>query len=259
MTIDNGMPYIKMMEGHYGALALKRTIGPNMLKGLVISFVIHTLIVSAPYIIELFKSEEEIPPPPIRVVDISQLTKLTSHQQAQEQVQIAVPKMAAPKASIPIAVSIDEVEVDLDQSLMPSQKDILTQLSNTGGDEVGLGLGSNEVIEIREEVKDPDEIPEPSKFVPMEVAPQPLPDFSPAPKYPKLAQTTGIKGRVVVQCYVDKTGTVKKYIIKSVTPPGLGFEEEVGKVISDWKFTPAIQNGKPLGVWIEMPFTFAVE
>jgi len=248
-----------MAESHYGALGLKHQIGPNMLRGFIISLLIHSAVVASPFIISLFQSEEQIPPPPIRVMELSQLTKLKSMQEAPEQVQIAVPKMAAPKASIPIAVSSDEIEVDLEQSLLPSQRDIATALGAGTGDDASLSINPNERIEIREDIRENDEIPEPTKFVPMEIVPQPLPDFSPAPKYPSMAQATGIKGRVVVLCYIDKTGTVKKYLVKSAQPQGLGFEEEVGKVIMQWKFTPAIQNGKPMGVWLEMPFVFSVE
>lgn len=258
MSDTKGNLYYELAEGHYGALALKRTVGPNLLRGLAISFLVHTLVVISPYIISLFQGEEVIPPPPTRVVDMSEIVKLRSNQNTQDQVQIAVPKMAVPKATIPIAVPLDEIEVDLEKTLMPSQKELVQQLGAGGSDETGLGLNPGELIEIREEKPDADEIPAPNKFIPMEFPPQPLPDFSAPPKYPKMAQNAGVKGRVVVQAYVDKTGTVKKIIIKSASPKDLGFEEEVTKAINEWRFTPAIQNGKPVGVWVEMPFAFQV-
>jgi len=101
-----------------------------------------------------------------------------------------------------------------------------------------------------------DSIAAPDDFIPFEVAPQPLPDSSPAPAYPKMALSSGVKGKVVVQVYVNKSGDVGKYLIKSVKPANLGFEDEVIRVLGKWKFTPAIQNGKPIGVWVEIPFNF---
>ena len=248
--------YDQLTAGRYGAMELKRLVGPNLIRGLAVSVIVHTLIVSSPYIIQLLKGEEVIPPPPIRVVDISQLTKLKSMHDTPEQVRIALPKLAAPKAAIPIAVPEDEVEMD--QQLIPSQMDITSQLA-MGDDGSLLDIKPGDRIEIREEEQTGDEIPDASKFIPFEVPPQPLADFSPVPEYPEVAKATGVKGKVVVQCYVDKSGVVKKFQIVSTKPPNLGFEEAVSKVIVKWKFTPAIQNGKPIGVWVEIPFNFEFE
>ena len=101
-----------------------------------------------------------------------------------------------------------------------------------------------------------DRIPNPDSFTPFEIAPQPLPDHSPQPAFPDSAKAHSVTGKVVVQVYVDKKGRVGKYIIKSVKPEGYGFEDEVKKIIIDWQFTPAIQQGKPVGTWISIPFNF---
>jgi TonB family protein len=254
---DKKMNYFEELElQHYGSFELHRHVGPNLMKGLAYSFLFHALIVVAPLVYELLKGEEEIPPPPLRVVDISQLTKLKRLQeQTAEQVKIALPKLAAPKAMIPIAVEEDIVE--LDQELLPTMKDIASAFdAPSSGEELNLRPG--EVIEIRDDEAS-DVIPDAGKFIPFEVPPQPLPDFSPMPAFPSLAATSGVPGRVIVLAYVDKTGIVKKWQIKSANPPGLGFEEEVIKVIQKWKFTPAIQNKTPVGVWIEVPFTFNID
>jgi protein TonB len=248
--------YEQLTLGRYGAMELKRIVGPNLLRGLAISFAVHALIISSPYIVKLFKGEEVIPPPPIRIVDISQLTKLKSMQETPEQVRLTLPKLAAPTAAIPIAVPEDEVEA---QPLIMSQKDLTTVLALTGAEDASLDFKPGEKFEIREEAQESDEIPDAGKFIPFEVPPQPLADFSPKPEYPDVAMATGVKGKVVVQCYVDKTGLVKKFQIISAKPPNLGFEEAVSKVIVKWKFTPAIQNGKPIGVWVEFPFNFELE
>ena len=241
---------------HYGSFELSRRVGPNLLKGLAVSFLIHSLVVASPFIVKLFQGNEEIPPPPLRVVDISQLTKLKRLQDTPDQIRIALPKLAAPKAMVPIAV--DEDVIDTDANLMPSQAEIVNMIANDAGEE-GLDLRPGEMIEIREEALTGDEIPEVGKFIPFEVAPQPLPDFSPAPAYPDVAMSAKILGKVIVWVYVDKAGVVKKYQIKSVIPKEMGFEESVIKVINKWKFTPAIQNGNAIGVWVEIPFTFQLE
>ena len=242
--------YEQLMQGRYGSFELNRIVGPNLLKGLIVSFLLHSAVIASPYIVKLFKGEEEIPPPPVRVVDISQLTKLRSLQDSQEQVRIALPKLAAPKAAIPVAVPEDEVPME--QALIPSQSEIGTQVGTTSDE--GLDIKPGEQIQIKEESDEA--IPDMGVFVPFEVPPQPLPDFSPQPDFPELAKTAGVTGKVIVQVYVDKHGEVKKWKIVKEDPRDLGFGEEVEKVIKKWKFTPAIQQGNPVGVWVAVPFTF---
>ncbi len=241
--------YEQLEQGRYGSFELKKMLGPNLIKGLIFSFAVHALIVLSPYIVQLFKSEEDIPPPPIRVVDISTLTKLKSQQNTDAQVTIAAPKLAPPVAAIPVAVEENIVE---EQQLIPTQSEIATQVAATKGE--GLDIGSGEQIEIAGTVEE--DIPDMGAFVPFEVAPQPLPNFSPQPEFPEMARTAGVPGKVVVQVYVDKKGEVKKWKIVKVDPKNLGFEDEVEKVITKWKFTPAIQQGNPVGVWVAVPFNF---
>jgi periplasmic protein TonB len=243
--------YEQLRQGRYGSFELAKLVGPNLIRGLIISFLFHSLVIASPYIIQLLKGEEDIPPPPVRVVDISQLTKLRSLQETQAQVKIAAPKMAAPKAAIPIAVPEDEVEME--QALIPSQAEIATQVAATGDE--GLDLKPGEQIEIAGETAD-DVIPDMGVFTPFEVAPQPLDGFSPQPEFPEMAKTAGVAGKVIIQVYVDKRGEVKKWKIVKEDPKDLGFGEEVEKIIKKWKFTPAIQQGNPVGVWVAVPFTF---
>jgi outer membrane biosynthesis protein TonB len=40
------------------------------------------------------------------------------------------------------------------------------------------------------------------------------------------------------------------------SPSDLGFEDEVLKVVPKWKFTPAVQQGRAVGVWVAIPFKF---
>ena len=243
------MEYIEQLEqGRYGSFELKRLVGRNLIRGLIISVLVHATVIAAPYVIELFKGEEEIPDRVI-VIDPSQLTKLKSHQKTEEQIAIARPKIAPPKAAIPIAVPEEQVEEQAE--LMPSQEDLTEFLSAGSDEDLDIGEGTEVVI-----ADEGDAIPESDIFIPFEVAPTPLPDFSPKPETPEMAKLAGVAGKVVVQVYVDKKGEVKKWKIVSTKPPGLGFEDEVEKVIPKWRFTPAIQQGNPVGVWISIPFTF---
>jgi protein TonB len=242
----------QLEQGRYGSFELKKLVGPNLMKGLVISVIIHAVIIATPYVISAIKGEDEIPPPPVRVVDISTLTTLHSTEDTPEQVQIAMPKMAPPKAAIPVAVPAEEVPQE--QALMPSQADI-KQYTNANTD-TALDISPTEKIEIRDDQANAEDIPAMGTFTPFEVAPQPLPASSPQPEFPDLAKTAGVTGKVIVQVYVDKHGDVKKWKIVKEVPENLGFGDEVQKVIPKWKFTPAIQQGNPVGVWVAVPFNF---
>jgi TonB family protein len=241
----------QLEQGRYGSFELKKIVGPNLIRGLIISVLVHSVVVASPYIVQIIKGEEEIPPPPIRVVDISQLTKLRSQQETPQQVVIAQPKLAPPKAAVPIAVPEDEVIKD--QALIPTQAEIAANVSAGASD--ALDIKPGETVQIKEEDQG-ELVPEMGTFVPREVEPQPLPDFSPQPTFPPLAQTAGVTGKVVVWVYVNKHGEVKKWKIVKEEPKGLGFGDEVEKVMPKWKFTPAIQQGNPVGVWVSVPFNF---
>jgi TonB family protein len=243
--------YEQLEQGRYGSFELKKLVGPNLIKGLIVALIIHIVAIGTPYVIQALKGEEVIPPPPTRVVDISTLTQLKSHDNTTEQVRIQAPVMAPPKAAIPVAVPAEEVPQD--QQLIASQSEIKAAVSASS--DTGLDIKPGEKIEIAGEVSD-NEIPAMGTFTPFEVPPQPLPDFSKQPDFPELAKTAGVTGKVVVQVYVDKKGDVKKWQIVKVEPKGLGFEDEVLKVIPKWRFTPAIQQGNPVGVWVAVPFNF---
>lgn len=242
------MDYLEQIEqGRYGSFELKRFVGRNLLRGLVISVLVHAAVIAAPYVAELFKGEEEIPQRVV-VIDPSQLTKLRSLRDTPEQVQVARPKIAPPRAAVPIAVPEEQVEEQ--QELMPTQEE-LADIISSGDEDLEFEEGTEVVI-----AEEEDAIPGSDVFIPFEVAPTPLPDFSPQPEFPEIAKISKTPGKVVVQVYVDKKGDVKKWKIVSEKPPQLGFGEEVEKIITRWKFTPAIQQGNPVGVWIAIPFNF---
>lgn len=244
----------ELAKGRYGSFELKKLVGPNLIRGFIIAVIIHGVVAASPVIIELFRGEEEIPEY-VHVIDPTVLDKIKLRRKSEsgaEQVTIARPKIAPPKAAIPIAVK--EEEITEEPELMPSQQEIAEFIDAQAADE-GLDIPAGAEIVIKD-VGGADDIPDMGVFIPFEVPPQPLPDFSPQPEFPELARTAGVAGKVIVQVYVDKSGDVKKWKVVKADPKGLGFEEEVEKVIKKWKFTPAIQQGNPVGVWVAVPFNF---
>ena len=74
--------------------------------------------------------------------------------------------------------------------------------------------------------------------------------------YPSIAQDADIQGRVVVRILVDKYGRYRKHkVIKKIHPI---LAEAVEKEIDGLRFTPAIQAGKPIPFWVNVPFNFVL-
>lgn len=243
----------QLSKGRYGAFELKWLVGPNLIKGFIVSALLHGVVAASPVIIELFKGEE-LPPDKIFVIDPSQVQPRLRRQRGEtvEQVRIATPKIAPPKAAIPIPV--EEEQISEEPQIMMSQQELAEAFEAQAAEEGDLDIP--EGVEIVIGSMGDEDIPASDVFIPFEVPPQPLPDFSPQPEFPELARQAGMQGKVIVQVYVDKHGDVKKWKIMKADPEGLGFEEEVQKVITKWKFTPAIQQGNPVGVWVAVPFNF---
>ena len=98
------------------------------------------------------------------------------------------------------------------------------------------------------------------KFVPYEVAPEPVGGFKAILKhlqYPPLAQEAGIEGRVIVQAHIDEKGRVIETLILDGMP-GTGMNEAAAKAVRMTRFKPAMQRDKPVAVWLAIPISFTL-
>ncbi len=73
------------------------------------------------------------------------------------------------------------------------------------------------------------------------------------PQYPATAQKANITGKVFVTALVGKDGKVEQ--IGKVTGPKV-FHEVAKAAALQWEFTPAMQNDRPVKVWVSLPFVF---
>ncbi len=76
------------------------------------------------------------------------------------------------------------------------------------------------------------------------------------PDYPEIALKANIEGRVFVLALVGKDGMVEQ--VGRVTGPEV-FHEAAKAAARKWVFTPAMQNDKPVRVWVSLPFTFQLK
>lgn len=77
-------------------------------------------------------------------------------------------------------------------------------------------------------------------------------------RYPAIAQENGIQGRVVVQCVINKDGSVSDVQVLQGVDPSL--DKEALRVVSTMpRWTPGKQRGKPVRVRYTLPITFRLQ
>jgi TonB family protein len=94
--------------------------------------------------------------------------------------------------------------------------------------------------------------PLPTVFIAFEKPPEPV--FKAFPEYPDVAKRTGLEGTVIVQVLLNKEGKVKKALVAKTNNEI--FSEASLEAAQKWVFTPALMQGKPVTVWITIPFRF---
>jgi TonB family protein len=75
------------------------------------------------------------------------------------------------------------------------------------------------------------------------------------PEYPAYELQQGIEGKVVVQLLIDESGRVAdvKFVSGSES-----FRAAIMAVVWRWRFSPAVDEGKPLKVWVLKPYNFVI-
>ena len=75
--------------------------------------------------------------------------------------------------------------------------------------------------------------------------------------YPEEAKEEGLEGTVIVKVEVDKNGKPLQALVERSTEEI--FEENAVKAAMSLTYTPAVQNGYPLKMWITFPISFVLE
>ncbi len=101
-----------------------------------------------------------------------------------------------------------------------------------------------------------EQTPDINEFVFAEEEPTPvnMADIQKLIGYPQIARDAGIEGTVVVRVLVDKSGNYDRHRVINQVHPILtkAVEEHIDKL----RFSPAIQGGKPIPFWVNIPFNF---
>ena len=103
--------------------------------------------------------------------------------------------------------------------------------------------------------------PEESVEIPVvafwKVEKKPQPQYSPKPAYPERARAAEMEGQTIVEALVDIDGKVID--VRLVKSSGFDILDQAAmSTARKWTFTPAEQRGKPVRVWVNIPFNFSL-
>ncbi|MCX7798499.1 MAG: energy transducer TonB [Melioribacter sp.] len=233
----------------YGAFELKKLYPRNFSIGLVIAVVLHIILITSYYFYLSVTKEKEENVPTVRVLKYSELGPPPSiTNEVPQQISVAGPA-AAPTVGVPVPVPDEEAPpeqtIATQQELSQQTSPVLTE---------GLGSGTTQItqdIKIEKEEEEPDI----NAFVPVEKLPEMV--VAAQPTYPEIAKRAGITGKVYVKVLIDKEGKPKKAVI--IKSDAEVFNEPAIEAAMKCAFTPALQNNKPVSVWIVIPYKFTLQ
>ncbi len=240
-------------------------------KGLIYSIILHICVVAAyggVHYYTKYKQEQELKNIQQRIINVS-LTDLEPPPSAldEEEPPPKVEELTTPtkdlEALTPEPVAREKADV---QTIKTQQQleDIKTPVSNVGDTGKFSFSGPIKIEEkkIEEKITKKEVIEEKEKTVyqsfEVEKAPEcvNLQQVRSSMVYPPMAIEAQIEGKVTVKVLVDGDGSVIK--VGSVNGPDI-FRDEVSSKSMQLQFTPGLQNGKPVKVWVTVPFVFKLK
>lgn len=226
----------------YGAFELKRWYQWNMLVSTLATAAGVGVIWAGLWTYKTLTAEDFENVPEVLIQSIMDLGPPPSIVQKPPQIEITVPKLAQPNVGIPKPVADDEL---MEEEVVLATKEELAQINVS---DLDFGSDGDVVVDIQ------DIMPSSDAFVPFEKKPEFA--LQVKPEYPSLARDANMEGKVTVKILVDKTGAVRDVIIAKASGANAGFEEAAVAAAWKCKFSPAIQNGLPIALWVVFTFDF---
>jgi protein TonB len=227
----------------YGAYELKAKYQKNFLTatGLVTGVVV--LILAGFFVASLMGGDDAIDLTGKVIKTVADLGPPPSVAQKPPQVQVQQPDITLPKVGIPKPVA-DEELIDEDVVLATREELAEIQAPDIGSSSEGI------VVDI-----DEDFIPAPDDFVPVEIMPELI--HKEVAEYPRMARQAQLEGTVYLRVLVNEDGSVGDAIVQR-TSGVTSLDDAALKAVFGCKFKPAIQNGRPVKVWVSFPYEFVL-
>lgn len=253
----------------YGAYHMRKHYNRVLMRASIIAFLLFIGITALPkmltWVLPAAPEEAVVDDTMTAVpVDLEPITDKTPEKKVEE---IVFEEPAAPKVDIktvaftePKPTPDDELKdattiADLDKldSAALGTRDIDGKTGTPppftpGTDDFPIVFEEPKVQEVR--------IPGPTEFILLEKEPDPvnLDELKHIIGYPAMAREAEIEGKVIVRVLVDSKGDYVKHIVLKDPHPIL--TSAVTTKINQLKTTPGIQAGRPISVWVTLPFDF---
>jgi len=229
---------------------LKRFGRRLLIRGTIVAMAIHLIVFGGWLIRRSIKPNAPVAviTIPIRTVtkpsDLGVPPSLTQETSAAD-VQVAVATGAAPTIGVPEPVP----DFQATTTTLATADQIAEALMPVDVDQLGSRADSIVV--------------DPSLFESQNASPEafnvaeemPVPINTPAPVYPDIARSGEVEGNVTVRVLITKEGTVSKV---DVIEGNWVLHEATIAAVKKWTFKPALQQHKPVPVWVEIPIEFTL-
>lgn len=235
----------------YGAFELKRIYQRNLGMGVMWAAILHIALIGGFLFYKWLKerASDDVVAQSVVIRSLSDIAPPPSLTAAKPQVNVAEPNIAPPSIGIPTPVPDEEVV----EEVRFATKEELAQLSApiVAATE-GEGDG-NVVVDIPLE----EYFPAPDEFVAVQEMPTIIKEEKPV--YPEVALLTNREATVWVKALVDKEGKVREARVAKSSGMNVGFDEAALEAAYKNFYKPAIQNGRPVAIWVTYPVEFKLK
>lgn len=235
----------------YGAFELKRTYQRNLGMGVLWAAALHIALIGGFLLYKWYKERaaDGVVAQSVVIRSLSDIAPPPSMTAAKPQINVAEPNIAPPSIGIPTPVPDEEVV----EEVRFATREELAQLSapiSTGTEGDG---NENVVVDIPLE----EYFPAPDEFVAVQDMPTIVKEERPV--YPEVALLTNREATVWIKALVDKEGKVREARIAKSSGMNVGFDESALEAAYKNFYKPAIQNGRPVAIWVTYPVEFKLK
>jgi len=167
-------------------------------------------------------------------------------------------EMEAVEADLAFDDTVEEQEEEVQEEqeeLEQETEELVEELDIT------LSLSEDSTLQVAMTVEQSDELNQeeqteemgPPRFMAVEVFP--VCTYRPAPTYPDLARQAGVEGVVTLWIYVNADGTVAD--VQLYNSSGVSSLDQAAMAAAgNTRWSPARNNGQPVGVWTSLSYNF---
>ena len=229
----------------YGAPELQRAARPHMIRALLLSSALVTTAFALALSLRPWYGQ-----PDVRVIDVpipqyrAESFRIPLPPPLREAPPQASPAPPSVKEAVPVVVEDPRNEVAPPLAHQGTGKDQGADAPVVigGGPQPGSGVGEGPVNE-------------PGTIAFVERFPVPIRQLK--PRYPDLATQANVEGTVMVYVLIGKDGKVQDVKLHPEKHVPM-LDAAALEAARAWTFEPALSNGRPVPVWVSVPFKFSL-